>query len=160
MANFQLEFRTFILLLWKEENSTHNSATIKCYRLWNSKSTHCILDQDQHIKQTGWIFTVLMLRLSYVWVSSYCSLKPLWSGMGEVVLASTLPTLHPPSPPPHCVSIVATSTCLWVYCLCIVTLKYHYDILKVFLGCKMAVWFNYSWSYLQICTHTKRDRKS
>ena len=29
----------------------------------------------------------------------YCSLKLLWSGMGEVVPASTLPTLHPPSPP-------------------------------------------------------------
>ena len=30
---------------------------------------------------------------------SYCSLKPLWSGMGEVVPARTSPTLHPPSPP-------------------------------------------------------------
>ena len=26
------------------------------------------------------------------------SLKPLWSGMGEVVPASTSPTLHPPFP--------------------------------------------------------------
>ena len=34
------------------------------------------------------------------WISdSYCSLKPLWSGMGEVVLARTSPTLPPPSPP-------------------------------------------------------------
>ena len=32
-------------------------------------------------------------------VYGYCSLKPLWSSMGEVVLAHTLPTLHPPSPP-------------------------------------------------------------
>ena len=31
--------------------------------------------------------------------TSYCSLKPLWSGMGEVVLARTSPTLHSPSPP-------------------------------------------------------------
>ena len=30
---------------------------------------------------------------------SYYSLKPLWSGMGEVVPARTSPTLHPPSPP-------------------------------------------------------------
>ena len=30
---------------------------------------------------------------------SYCSLKPLKSGIGEVVLACTSPTLHPPSPP-------------------------------------------------------------
>ena len=34
------------------------------------------------------------------WISDiYCSLNPLWSGMGEVVLASTSPILHPPSPP-------------------------------------------------------------
>ena len=33
------------------------------------------------------------------WISdSYCSLKPLCSGMGEVVLARTSPTLLPPSP--------------------------------------------------------------
>ena len=31
--------------------------------------------------------------------TSYCSLKPLWSGMGEVVPARTSPTLHLPSPP-------------------------------------------------------------
>ena len=31
--------------------------------------------------------------------TSYCSLKPLWLGMGEVVPARTSPTLHPPSPP-------------------------------------------------------------
>ena len=28
----------------------------------------------------------------------YCSLKPLWSGVGEVPPARTSPTLHPPSP--------------------------------------------------------------
>ena len=31
-------------------------------------------------------------------LDSYCSLKPLYSGMGEVVPARTLPTLLPPSP--------------------------------------------------------------
>ena len=31
--------------------------------------------------------------------TSYCSLKLLWSGMGEVVPARTSPTLHPPSHP-------------------------------------------------------------
>ena len=42
------------------------------------------------------------------WISdSYCSLKPLWSGMGDVVLARTSPPLHPPSPP----------TVLWLPCL-------------------------------------------
>ena len=29
----------------------------------------------------------------------HTSIKPLWSGMGEVVAARTSPTLHPPSPP-------------------------------------------------------------
>ena len=32
-------------------------------------------------------------------LTSYCRLKLLWSGMGEVVPARTSPTLHPPSPP-------------------------------------------------------------
>ena len=42
------------------------------------------------------------MRLEMEWVDlfdSYCSLKPLWSGMGEVVPAHTSPILHPPSPP-------------------------------------------------------------
>ena len=43
---------------------------------------------------------ILTLKVLNFWkFTSYCSLKPLWSGMGEVVLARTLPTLHPPSPP-------------------------------------------------------------
>ena len=47
--------------------------------------------------------------LNFLKSTSYCSLKPLWSGMGEVVPARTSPTLHPPSPPTvH--AIVATST--------------------------------------------------
>ena len=41
--------------------------------------------------------------------SSYCSLKPLWSGMEEVVPARTSPTRTSPIPS-HCASIVATST--------------------------------------------------
>ena len=41
---------------------------------------------------------------SRLWVGTYTqsvlyNLKPLWSGMGEVVPARTSPTLHPPSPP-------------------------------------------------------------
>ena len=53
-----------------------------------------------------WSFTAnlikntLTLKVLYFWkFTSYCSLKPLWSGMGEVVPALTSPTLHPPSPP-------------------------------------------------------------
>ena len=42
----------------------------------------------------------LTLKMLNFWkFTSYCSLKPLWSGMGEVVPACTSPTLHPPSPP-------------------------------------------------------------
>ena len=43
---------------------------------------------------------VLTLKVLNFWkFTTYCSLKLLWSGMGEVVLARTSPTLHPPSPP-------------------------------------------------------------
>ena len=43
---------------------------------------------------------VLTLTVLNFWkFTSYCNLKPLWSGMGEVVPARTSPTLHPPSPP-------------------------------------------------------------
>ena len=42
----------------------------------------------------------LTLKVLNFWkFTSYCNLKPLWSGMGEVVPARTLPTVHPPSPP-------------------------------------------------------------
>ena len=42
----------------------------------------------------------LTLKVPNFWkFTSYCSLKPLWSGMGEVVPARTSLTLHPPSPP-------------------------------------------------------------
>ena len=42
----------------------------------------------------------LSLKVLNFWkLPSYCSLKLLWSGMGEVVPARTSLTLHPPSPP-------------------------------------------------------------
>ena len=42
---------------------------------------------------------VLTLKVLNFWkFTTYCSLKPLWSGMGEVVPARTWPTLDPPSP--------------------------------------------------------------
>ena len=44
-------------------------------------------------------FLLLTLKVLNFWkFTSYCSLKPLWSGMGEVVPARTSPTLHPPFP--------------------------------------------------------------
>ena len=53
--------------------------------------------------RTFWLWSVcifLTLKVLNFWkCTSYCSLKPLWSGMGEVVPARTSPTLHTPSPP-------------------------------------------------------------
>ena len=60
------------------------------------------LFQDLIPKHTdeNWCRQPLTLTVLNFWkFSSYCSLKPLWSGMGEVVPARTSPTLHPPSPP-------------------------------------------------------------
>ena len=49
---------------------------------------------------SGGVQSVLTLKVLYfLKFTSYCSLKPLWSGMGEVVPPRTSPTLHPPSPP-------------------------------------------------------------
>ena len=66
------------------------------------------------LKWCVWIqltLTVLKFWKFTSYCTSYCSLKPLWSGMGEVVPARTLPTLHPPSPPTvHQLSWLA----LWV----------------------------------------------
>ena len=41
----------------------------------------------------------LKSHLEMEWADSYCSLKLLWSGMGEVVPARASLNLHPPSPP-------------------------------------------------------------
>ena len=55
--------------------------------------------------------TLTLTVLNFWKFTSYCSLKPLWSDMGEVVPARTSPTLHLWSPiPSNCASIVATST--------------------------------------------------
>ena len=64
----------------REDNICENSAE------------HCTLEY--------YLFDTISLKVLNFWnFTSYCSLKPLWSGMGEVVPARTLPTLHPPSPP-------------------------------------------------------------
>ena len=59
---------------------------------------------DMKIRQIHWPHAVLVhiltLKVLNFWkLTSYCSLKPLWSGMGEVVPARTSPTLHLPFPP-------------------------------------------------------------
>ena len=54
-------------------------------------------------RERGWMSRRLLsgtLKVLNFWkITSYCNLKPLWSGMGEVVPARSSPTLHPPSPP-------------------------------------------------------------
>ena len=60
---------------------------------------------------------VLTLKVLNFWkFTSYCSLKPLWSGMGEVVPARTSPTRHPPSPPTvHQLSRLALYELSWIW---------------------------------------------
>ena len=56
-----------------------------------------LLAVDQLKVIDDWILTLKVLNF---WkLTSYCSLKPLWSGMGEAEPARTSPTLHLPSPP-------------------------------------------------------------
>ena len=56
-----------------------------------------VLTPDQFQGSTkATVSLLLTLTMLNFWkFTSYCSLKPLWSGMGEVVPARTSPTLHP-----------------------------------------------------------------
>ena len=70
---------------------------------------YLIIPEEKKLSLIYDCFYFLTLKVLTFWNSfwnrvggsldSYCSLKPLWSGMGEVVPARTSPTLHPPSPP-------------------------------------------------------------
>ena len=97
------------------------SKDIRChvwpYFFWTCKSPDQTLGHTERGLSAWWLHMVTLIFLrglcGYVWVNiltlspqrvmmiqtSYCSLKPLWSGMGEVVPARTSPTLHPPFPP-------------------------------------------------------------
>ena len=63
------------------------------YKLWSMLYTlYCIFFCVNYL----W----LTLKVLNFWkFTCYCSLKPLWSGMGEVVPARTSLTLHPPPTP-------------------------------------------------------------
>ena len=82
-----------------------------CLQIYDKPSRHFL--SGAYVSMHG-----LTLKVLNFWkFSSYRSLKPLWSGMGEVVPARTSPTLHPPSPPTvHQLSRLA----LWelTYSLC------------------------------------------
>ena len=92
----------------------------------------------------------LTLKVLNFWkLTSYCSLKPLRSGMVEVVPARTLPTLHPPSPPTvHQLSRLALekltnlsnpSSLNWLEMFCLLTsglsLNIQYHIWSVSILC-------------------------
>ena len=98
---------------------------------------------------------------------SYCSLKPLWSGMGEVVPARTSPILHPPSPP-NCASIVVTSTLRveeYLFDISQLAYKYYYtDALSIwhaafylYHACIISL-NSYSASHGNWCTGTLVNR--
>ena len=51
-----------------------------------------------HVTSSCGVLPLTLTVLNFWKFTSYCSLKPLWSGMGKLVPARTSPTLHPPSP--------------------------------------------------------------
>ena len=63
--------------------------------IWYRFQTLCYVS----LPLASWSSALTLKVLNFWKFTSYCSLKPLWSGMGEVVPACTSPTLHPPSPP-------------------------------------------------------------
>ena len=85
--------------------TTYSSVLIALKRSLDQKHL-CMFERKDTPYVVSWT-TLLSLSICYFnsesanfWkFTSYCSLKPLWSGMGEVVPARTSPTLHPPSPP-------------------------------------------------------------
>ena len=89
--NWKVAMKRKVVLFQEGYSKRHDKFSAFCYR------------------QTTAVHTLSLKVLNFWKFTSYCSLKPLWSGMGEVMPARTSPTLHPPSPS-HCASIVVTST--------------------------------------------------
>ena len=79
----------------KRKCTSINASSVTLVELWMYPDLRPLLRIIHKVR----IFT-LTLKVVNIWkFTSYCSLKPLWSGMGETVPACTSPTLHPPSPP-------------------------------------------------------------
>ena len=66
---------------------------------WYSYDQNCTLGIFELNYPYFFSLSLTLQVLNFWKFTSCCSLKPLWSGMGEVVPARTSPTLHPPSPP-------------------------------------------------------------
>ena len=78
-------------------NIDHHLIVIFCYQCQPRP-------QHNRVEVLTYSGSILTLKVLNFWkFTSYCSLKPLWSGMGEVVLACTSPTLHP-HPLPLCIN--------------------------------------------------------
>ena len=94
------------MILWKIELTSmvgYDTLLDNWTRFNVTHKESCIILQHLLYTQTtdyNTIDIVLTLKVLNFWkFTSYCSLKPLWSGMGEVVPACTSPTIHPPSTP-------------------------------------------------------------
>ena len=86
-----------------QNSSKEVHPTLINYSLDHSLSLTLLIHVSQQLTHTEneWCISLLNPYTAGVigWISdSYCSLKPLCSGMGEVVPARTSPTLLPPSP--------------------------------------------------------------
>ena len=90
-------------------NEIHNVCLFKMALLWNApvfpirfRQAHMAYHNMQYLLMNSLLTLTLPGPSAGVSLSgsldSYCSLKPLCSGMGEVVPARTSPTLLPPSP--------------------------------------------------------------
>ena len=89
------------------------------------------------LPQTAYNILNITLKVLNFWkFTSYYILKPLWSGMGEVMPARTSPTLHPPSPPTvHQLSRLALQE--------LIRMRYHWESLQRCTN-HMGVWWRYN----------------
>ena len=99
-ANKSIHLQSFFPTIWKTESCHPNKKS--AYFVWLWLGCH----KDTCSKLQNDVTNIKLLTLTLPGPSagmsgsldSYCSLKPLCSGMGEVVPARTSPTLLPPSP--------------------------------------------------------------
>ena len=103
MVTKTVDLQINVFFLSREEKSLRNSYVNKCswinFRYWLHMKAHTSLAASYETIVRGPVHVLTLKVLNFWKFTRYCSSKPLWSGMGEVVPARTSPTLHPPSPP-------------------------------------------------------------
>ena len=99
VVNVPIDCMFYLYYTSNEEETLFTSEHVCFYSYpHNSELNFITFDIKTGIK--GLHMSLLLIKVLNFWkFTSYCSLKPLWSGMGKVVPARTSPTLHPPSPP-------------------------------------------------------------